>query len=105
MSRRANLCARRLGTVRTDVSQETRLCDRGLFCDVRFYGSLFKVTCDIGLGGGLSKNIRDAGKHESGQQHAKAPHGQREKERPLGAIDKLADILISNSSFSERGHY
>lgn len=36
--RQTNQCARRLGTFRSDVSQHTRSCNRGFFCDVRLYG-------------------------------------------------------------------
>jgi hypothetical protein len=61
VSKPTNTGARGLGTVGSDVSQETRFCDEGLCCDVRFDGSVLE---DIG----------DAGERESCQQYAKVPY-------------------------------
>lgn len=57
-----NQCTRRLGAIRTNVSQNTRLSNRRFFCDVR-------------VDGRGPKEFFKGGEQESGQENGEAPHG------------------------------
>src|SRR5882757_2395741 len=84
MARPTNLCAGGLGTVRSDVSQESRICNRRLFCDVR-------PDSD----GGLSEHIRDVNEHKSYQQQSKVLHGQgREEGEASSGVGGVLSILM-----------